>query len=60
MKPTGIHQKIEDMIKLELANLKLGMADANRVWQYRDANFLNGSFDYLFEDYIKDNKLRYE
>ena len=58
MTPTGIEQKIEEMIKLELAHLKLGIQDADRVWQYRDANFLSGAFDYLFIAYIKERKLR--
>ncbi len=58
MRNTGIVKKIEDMILLELSNLKLGMSDKDRVWQYRDEHFLNGSFDYLFNKYIKEHKLR--
>ncbi len=58
MTNTGIKKKIEAMIRLELANLKLAVYDADRVWQYRDEHFLNGSFDYLFRDYIKEHKLK--
>lgn len=58
MTSTGITEKLVNMIKLELAHLKLGVRDADRVWQYRDANFLNGSFDWLFFQYIRERKLK--
>lgn len=60
MRNTGIIEKFESLIKEDLANLKLAVNDADRVWQYRDEHFLNGSFDYLFRQFIKDKKLRNE
>jgi len=59
MRNTGIVQKIENLIFEDLANLKLAKYDADRVWQYRDEHFLNGSFDDLFYEYIKNKKLKY-
>ena len=59
MRNTGIIKKIEDLIYEDLANLKLAVRDADRVWQYRDEHFLNGSFDDLFSKFIKDKKLKY-
>lgn len=53
MKNTGIVKKIEKMILLELA-----LFGVDKVWQYRDEHFLNGSFDYLFKKYIKKHKLK--
>lgn len=60
MRNTGINKKIEDMIREDLANLKLAVYDADRVWQYRDEHFLNGSQDSLFKKYIKEKKLKYK
>lgn len=57
MRNTGINKKIENLIYKDLANLKLARYDANRVWEYRDKHFLNGSFDWLFRKYIQDKKL---
>ncbi len=59
MRNTGIIDKIEKLILEDLSLLKLSVKDADRVWQYRDEHFLNGSFDYLFDKYIKDKKLKY-
>lgn len=58
MRNTGIITKIEHLILEDLSNLKLSVRDADRVWQYRDEHFLNGSFDYIFHKYIKDKKLK--
>jgi len=58
MRNTGIVEKIEDMIKTDLANLKLAVNDKHRVWEYRDEHFLNGSFDHLFKQYIEDKRLK--
>lgn len=58
MENTGIRERIENMIRLELANMKLAVHDRQRVYEYRDEHFLNGSFDYLFEKYIKEHKLK--
>jgi hypothetical protein len=63
MESTGIKERIrkiaEEMILSELSKLKLGKHDADRVWQYRDANFLDGSYDYFFDKYVEDKKLVY-
>lgn len=59
MRDTGINKKIEELILEDLANLKLAVRDADRVWQYRDLHFLNGSQDDLFRKYIKEKKLKY-
>lgn len=57
---SNIKQEIEQLIYRDLSLLKLGVRDADRVWQYRDKYFLNGSYDTLFRNYIKTHKLKYE
>jgi hypothetical protein len=54
---SNIKKEIEDLIYRDLSLLKLGIGDEDRVWEYRDNYFLNGSYDWLFIDYIKDKKL---
>ena len=54
---TNIEKKIESMIIEELDRLNLGKRDADKVRQYRDANFLGGHYDHLFEKYIEDKEL---
>ena len=46
------------MIIEDLDRLNLGKLDADKVRRYRDANFLSGHYDYLFEKYIEDKELK--
>ena len=55
---TNIEKRIESMIIEDLDRLNLGKLDADKVRRYRDANFLSGHYDYLFEKYIEDKELK--
>lgn len=58
---TDIENKIERLIHRDIKNLNLSKGDrAEKLWQYRDANFLNGSYDYIFIKYAKEMELTYD
>lgn len=60
---TGIQQRIIGMIVDELDRYILGSRRKDKVEmvnKYRDANFLSGHYDHVFEDYIHDNNLKNE
>lgn len=50
-----IRIQIEELILKDLN--KQNPKSEDDVWKYRDSNFLNGSYDYLFLTFIKDKKL---
>ncbi len=54
---SNINKEIEDLILRDLANLKLAVHDKQRILEYRDKYFLNGSYDYIFLEYIRKHKL---
>lgn len=55
---SNIKQEIETLIYRDLALLKLAKNDKQRVYEYRDKYFLNGSQDHLFQKYIKEKGLK--
>jgi hypothetical protein len=55
---SNIQKEIEDLIRRDLALLKLGVNDQDRVWQYRDRYFLSAHYDPLFKKYIKERGLK--
>ena len=55
---SNILNEIEQLILRDLSLLKLAVYDRERVYQYRDKYFLNGSYDNLFNKYIKEHKLK--
>lgn len=58
---TNIEKEIEDLIKRDLEALNISKGDsAQKLWQYRDANFLNGSYDDIFLKYAKEMELTYD
>lgn len=58
---TNIEKEIEDLIKKDLEALNISKGDsAQKLWQYRDANFLNGSYDDIFLKYAKEMELTYD
>ena len=51
---SNIKKEIEELIYRDLALLKTKLD----IWEYRDTYFLNGSYDWLFIKYIKDNNIK--
>lgn len=46
---TDIQIRIEQMIKNEIKQLFGDSPTENQIWDYRDANFLGGNYDHIFE-----------
>jgi len=60
---SNIESEIENLIIRDLRLLKAekGKYNDQTIWKYRDRYFLGGNYDYLFEQFIEDNKLvKYE
>lgn len=52
-----IKERIEELIIIDLINTKYPRT-AKAVHKYRDEHFLNGTYDYLFEKFIEEYKLK--
>lgn len=58
---TDIQKNILKLIQKDLKSLNLSKGDsAQKLWQYRDDNFLDGSYDHIFLKYAEEMELTYD